>query len=139
MDVDQDRLEREAHDAYTDHIITGSIYCGSCGYNLKTLPYVYTCPECGNEYNARPLHMHGIFTPHAIEFPFGASVGAMACTLGAVFVGYIAVRSPRIAPILLAMLLVAATILLMRDAYVRMKQYLKAREIARYIAATEEG
>jgi len=56
-------VERIADDIWKDRRITSATYCGECGYNLKTLPYVYTCPECGNQYNARPLAMKGIFLP----------------------------------------------------------------------------
>lgn len=63
-------LERFADDMYKDRRINATVYCGRCGYNLRTLPYVYTCPECGNGYNARPLVMQGIFAPQEINFPF---------------------------------------------------------------------
>lgn len=56
-------LERIADDTWKDRRITSATYCGVCGYNLRTLPYVYNCPECGGEYNARPLVMKGIFLP----------------------------------------------------------------------------
>jgi len=63
-------MERIADDVYKDRRLTASIYCGLCGYNLRTLPYVYTCPECGNQYNARPRNLKGIFEPQEIFFPF---------------------------------------------------------------------
>lgn len=62
-------LDHIADDVYKDRIITGTLYCGNCGYNLHSLPYVHTCPECGNQYNARPLMMKGIFFPHETYFP----------------------------------------------------------------------
>ncbi len=61
-----------ADDIYRDRCISGDVYCGKCGYNLRTLPHAYTCPECGNAYNARPLTMKGIFSPHEMVFPSGA-------------------------------------------------------------------
>jgi len=63
-------MERIADEIYRDRRLTASVYCGRCGYNLRTLPYVYTCPECGNQYNARPRNMKGIFEPQEIFFPF---------------------------------------------------------------------
>ena len=62
-------LERIAAETYTDRRIRSSVYCGRCGYNLRHLPYIYQCPECGQEYNARPLSMKGIFSPHDVYFP----------------------------------------------------------------------
>jgi len=64
-------LDRLADDVYFNRRITASTYCAECGYNLRTLPYVYHCPECGQEYNARPLHMKGIFLPADHEPPVG--------------------------------------------------------------------
>lgn len=67
MSLSSGDLERIEEEMFTDRRITGSVYCGRCGYNLRTLPFCYHCPECGNEYNARPLKMKGIYVP----FPGG--------------------------------------------------------------------
>lgn len=56
-------LEKVADDIWKDRRITSPTYCEQCGYNLRTLPYIYNCPECGNAYNARALVLKGIFTP----------------------------------------------------------------------------
>lgn len=56
-------LEKIADDTWKDRRITSPTYCSRCGYNLRTLPYVHRCPECGNPYNARVLVMQGIFVP----------------------------------------------------------------------------
>ena len=72
-------LGKRATDQYRDRLISGSIYCGECGYCLRTLPYVYTCPECGNSYNARPLSLDGVFKPYEIRFPFGDLLAFVLC------------------------------------------------------------
>jgi hypothetical protein len=63
-------------------------YCAACGYNLRTRPRFGKCPECGNEYDARPLGFKGLleFTPP--RFPFSelwhvllAGIGAGVCAL----------------------------------------------------------
>ncbi|MHC4697163.1 MAG: hypothetical protein ACYTFA_10505 [Planctomycetota bacterium] len=69
MSLSRHELEELADDTYRDRRIKGSTFCGRCGYNLRTLPYVYRCPECGNAYNARPLKMKGIFFPQAVYPP----------------------------------------------------------------------
>ena len=69
-------LDRLSDDVYLNRRITASTYCAHCGYNLRTLPYVYHCPECGQEYNARPLHMKGIFVPADHEPPVGRIIVA---------------------------------------------------------------
>lgn len=71
MVLDSGELERIADDMYKDRIITGTLYCGNCGYNLHGLPYMHICPECGNRYNARPRAQRGIFSPADADFPLG--------------------------------------------------------------------
>ena len=78
-----DQLEKMADDAYKNRKIATSTYCGKCGYNLRTLPYVYVCPECGSAYNARPLAMKGIFVNEQLRLPvreffLAAVMGALA-------------------------------------------------------------
>ncbi len=58
-----------------------SIYCGACGYNLRTLPWVGRCPECGNEYIARPTRRKGTFLPQELVFPWGDLFTAFAFLL----------------------------------------------------------
>ena len=69
MALSRRELDELADDTYHNRRITGSVYCGRCGYNLHTLPHIHRCPECGNPYNARPLQMKGIFFPQAVYPP----------------------------------------------------------------------
>lgn len=64
-----DELDRMADDTFKKGAITGNVYCGNCGYNLHTLPYVYRCPECGNQYSARRLRWKGIFRHEDMVLP----------------------------------------------------------------------
>ncbi|MBI4717463.1 MAG: hypothetical protein HY763_06640 [Planctomycetes bacterium] len=100
MVLSRDELSRlNEKDTYTDRRITTSIYCGKCGYNLRTLPYVYTCPECGNAYNARPVGTEGIYTAHEVAPPIGGSLGsilALAVTAALVHGGLNPVDEPRL-------------------------------------------
>jgi hypothetical protein len=52
--------------------IPNSVYCGQCGYNLKTLPGIGRCPECGNPYKVVGIHRTGIHDNAYIEFPWKA-------------------------------------------------------------------
>ncbi len=79
MVIGSDELERLADESFKDRRIGGTVYCGGCGYNLKTLPYMYQCPECGQEYNARPLVMKGIFLPLNISPPFVDMAAVVLC------------------------------------------------------------
>ena len=77
MSLTPHELDRMADDIYLNRRIIGSIFCEKCGYNLKTLPYVHRCPECGSDYNARPLTMKGIFFPGNYDFPGSRMTSAL--------------------------------------------------------------
>ena len=84
MSMHSDELEMLADLTFKDAVIATSLYCGSCGYNLKTLPYVGVCTERGHRYNARPLRMDGIFTPQRLEIPLGdAAAGVLSGVVAA--------------------------------------------------------
>ncbi len=59
--------------------IDESLYCGACGYNLRTLPTVGRCPECGNGYNTENFPMRGVFLPEERLFPWGDVLTAAFC------------------------------------------------------------
>jgi predicted Zn-ribbon and HTH transcriptional regulator len=56
-------------------------YCANCGYNLRTLPVIGRCPECGTEYNARPLKMINVRSPYGTTLPWGHIWYAAICAL----------------------------------------------------------
>lgn len=84
MHLSNEELVRISEEIYTDRRISSSTYCGRCGYNLRTLPYVGTCPECGSDYNARPLKWEGIFTAEQVRFPFSTLLGVFVTAVAAV-------------------------------------------------------
>jgi len=137
MVVSHDELYRLADDIYKNRRITGWMYCGNCGYNLRTLPYVHTCPECGHEYNARPLTMRGIFLPHEARFPLRDLAAFLACVLGAVGFAYWSVRPPRVAQLSLASLFAGLSLWFAAHTYKRLAAFLKAVDISRRIAKEE--
>ncbi|MGB2987702.1 MAG: hypothetical protein WBE26_17690 [Phycisphaerae bacterium] len=138
MSLSSYELERFADDIYKDRRITGSVYCGNCGYNLHTLPYIYTCPECGSQYNARPLAMHGIFAPHEIEFPFRDILAALVCAVTTLVIGYPALKSLQAVRLAFAVVFAGLTIWFAWYADIRLGRYFKAVAIARRIAAQEK-
>lgn len=139
MGLGSDELERLADDIYKDRIITGWVYCGNCGYNLHSLPYAYTCPECGNEYNARPLAMKGIFAPHNTFFPTSDIAATLLC--GAVTIALIISLVNRVEDwkFFVAVVFGVFTAVFALQGYRRLARYLKTRMIARHIAMEEEG
>src|SRR5262245_47063510 len=83
MPLTPDELEHMADEGAqrSGACISHTLYCGVCGYNLKSLPYVYNCPECGNAYSARALSMRGIYRPGDDTFPAARIITAGFCGL----------------------------------------------------------
>ncbi len=134
----EEEQERLSNDMYYQRRITTSIFCGNCGYNLKTLPVIHACPECGNEYNSRPLKMHGVFLPHTVEFPFGDIV---VSALSVFFTTLIAIRAfspvnPDI--VLIALGFLALTTYLVIRLFGRLSLYIKGVRVARHIDEYED-
>ncbi len=69
MNVETDDLDKLSQDIFSERQISHSVYCSRCGYNLRMLPYIGRCPECGNEYNARPAVRNGIYVSTDLSFP----------------------------------------------------------------------
>lgn len=101
-------LERQMK---TRHTIPVDQFCGCCGYNLRTLPTVGNCPECGNAYDARASRMIGILRDEDINPPVGVWVVFVICVLlsGAFFYGAIKWRTRwNYAPAVLFLIFAAA-------------------------------
>ncbi len=139
MVVSHDELDRLADDIYKNRRITGWMYCGHCGYNLRTLPYVYTCPECGHEYNARPLSMRGIFLPQQATFPLRDLAALLACVLGTAVFAYGSVQPARFVHLGIASLFAGLSLWFAAHTYKRLAAFLKAVNISRRIAAEERN
>jgi len=134
---EEDR-ERLADDIYSDRRITGSIYCGRCGYDLHSLPYIYQCPECGQAYNARPLSMKGIFLPHHAEPPIREIAAIVVCGFGAVVMLGSGMNPPDIWRLLFGLTLGGFCVLEVGTVWSKFRDFRKARAIRRKIER-EEG
>ena len=133
--MSSEELDQQAEDVYNDRRITRSVYCGRCGYNLRTLPHCYTCPECGSGFNARPLSMTGIFMPHEAHIPFLDTAAAIACALSAVVFGFIASGTRDGLRIGLAAVFLILAVMFASRAYARFLRFVRAVDISRRIAA----
>lgn len=138
MAFSKSELDRYADDAYKDRRITSSVYCGHCGYNLRTLPYIYTCPECGNQYNARPLNMKGIYAPQAVDVPFGDMAAAVFCGLTVFLLARNAFSPLDLWRAGFTVVFVVFTVMFLSRVYDRFAVLMKARRVARRIAMDEE-
>ncbi len=115
-----------------DHI-DRQIHCGTCGYNLYTLPVVGRCPECGSRYNARGRRMEGIFLPQENVFPSSdlATAGLCAC-IAAWFVTTLAYQHPlNWGTAVYALLFVIATAMAVSVAWRSLSRFLRFRKIDR--------
>ncbi len=137
MGLSSDDLDRLADDMYKDRRITGTVYCGTCGYNLHSLPYAYRCPECGNRYNARPLKMTGIFTPQETSFPTGDVAAMLFGAPFAVWLIYSGVKLAEKGRFFIGLAFGAGTLILAVRVYSAMASLLRARAVARRIAMEE--
>ena len=137
MGISNADAEHLADEIYLDRRIVGQVYCGRCGYNLRTLPYKYRCPECGNEYNARPLIMRGVFKPHEMEFPYGNYILAAVLAIAAFAFGHNAFSPVKWVPIGFAGGFVVLMLTYLVQAASRTRRYFHCLSIARRIEAEE--
>ena len=136
--VGSDEMERFADQILADRRISHSVYCGRCGYNLRMATYAGRCPECGNEYNARPTIMKGIFWPYDVQFPMSDILTASMCLL---FGGWMirgGVNPVNDWVLLGGGFLSAMGLFYLRGAYRKMKRYIQYRRVAKYIRQEEE-
>ncbi len=131
-------LDRIADDMYKDRRITGTVFCGTCGYNLHSLPYAYRCPECGNRYNARPLKMTGIFTPNVTSFPTSDIAAMLFGALFAVWLIYNGVKLQEKGRFFIGLAFGIGTLFLAVRVYSAIASLLRTRAVARRIALEED-
>lgn len=136
MPLGSEELERLSDEVYSFRRISASTYCSRCGYNLRTLPYVYTCPECGQAYNARPLHMKGIFLPSDHEPPGGQVVMMLFWFALALLTVICAVAAPsrwNWAMLVIGVLFLVTGVGQLMHVLRQLRRYRLARDIARRI------
>ena len=133
MVLGSEELERIADDIDADRTIMSSLYCGRCGYNLRSLPFIHACPECGNRYNARPLKMEGIFLPRTALFPAGDIVSFLFCTFVAVAIMIVGVKDQAPGWIPLGLPFVVLSILFSRRAFTQLGRCLRFRSVGKRI------
>jgi len=134
---DEDR-EKLANDMLHDRRINKPLYCAHCGYNLKTLPKSYHCPECGSSYTARSPAWKGIYTQHENRPPVLEFLGLILVGLPTVFLVLNAVASPTSGLVATAIAFVVVTLLLVGAVWLRTTRFIRAQQVARRIADQEE-
>lgn len=137
MGLNTDEMERLADEMYMQRLITTSTYCGKCGYNLRTLPYTYICPECGQSYNARPLKMKGVFQPHEHEPPTGDAAMGLLSALAALLLIARAFADSDMSLLAMGLVFVALLLLYLIRFVQRLVRYIHACSITRRIERDE--
>ncbi|MFQ5414328.1 MAG: hypothetical protein ACE5E6_07695 [Phycisphaerae bacterium] len=138
MVIGSDELEQLSDGIYQDRIIPTSLYCGTCGYNLRMLRYVGVCPECGHAYNARPLKLEGIFLPHLVEFPAGDAASFVFSGIAAAGLLRAGIAPFRSEYVFVGLAMAAMAVAFLRRTYVKACRFIKFRHIARKIAFRED-
>ena len=138
MPLSERDREDLADDIIKDRRIGTSTYCGNCGYNLKTLPRSYHCPECGSEYRARMPQMKGIYLQNDNSLPFLETIAAVVFALvsGVLVVG--AWDSNSVGYGVTAMIFTAVTIILAVAAFRRTNRFLRTARLTRQIERQKE-
>jgi len=137
MPVSLEELDRIADEQYANSHITSSIYCGSCGYNLRSLPYMHVCPECGRRYNAIPRKMTGIFQPTAVEFPFGDVASTVLCGAMGVSIVWRSWNPAEWGTLMMGISFCVLTLFFGAKSVKRLVHYYRGRFVARRIAMDE--
>ena len=139
MPLSERDREELAEDIIRDRRIGISTYCGNCGYNLKTLPRSYHCPECGSEYRARMPQMKGIYLENVNSLPF---LEVIATVVFALMSGVLVVgawrESNSVGYWVTAMIFTAVTIIFAVAAYIRTNRFLRTARLAREIERQQE-
>jgi hypothetical protein len=138
MALREDEIDRCLDETVAGRSIERSLYCAECGYNVRGLPVIGVCPECGHRYNARRHKMTGIFRPHALALPISEVLSALlSLGVAAVFAAW-AVQSPEqgwaFLPVLVFGVLGA---LFVRVSYLKLARYVHLRNLVRRIREEE--
>lgn len=135
-------IERDELDFMMDgkheRVIAEALFCAACGYQLRTLPFIGRCPECGNSYNARSTPKDGIFVPELAEFPATDILATLASAVAALWLaGGLLLHFDLWTLVFLALFGYLA-VAFFRQSYVRLGQFIKGQRLAKQIEGEEE-
>lgn len=139
MVISSEELDRIADDIDKQRRITDSVYCGHCGYNLRTLPYAYQCPECGKEYNARPLSLKGIFIRYQAELPIREAFITLMGAASTVALGYGAFNPRDNVRMVICFVFALITVLFSAQSITRFRLFINSIRIGNRIRLEEEA
>ncbi len=117
MALEHEQLEHMLEEDEGPRLMTQPAICDQCGYQLRGLPFVGRCPECGNSYRVRGRKTEGIFVPGSAEFPASDLVAGL-------------VRRFDLWSLLFAAILGYMGFVFLRQGLRRLKQFVRGQRIA---------
>ena len=133
MVIRESELRRLEGDPTRSRTMVGEVFCATCGYCLKTLPFLGQCPECGARYNARSLNMVGIYTSQYLRPPIGLAAGTvLTLGVGLTFL-IVAATSPAAWWIALGSLFLLLGLLYLRSLIREAGRYFRSRSVEKLI------
>ena len=136
--IERDELDLMM-DGLHERVITDVLFCAACGYQLRMLPFIGRCPECGNSYNARSLHKDGIFVPESAEFPATDILAALASAGVALWLAGGLLRHFDLWTLVFLALFGYLSVAFSRQSYVRLGLFIKGQRMASRIESEEEA
>jgi len=127
------QMPQIGRDIQQDRGIQADLFCAQCGYNLRTRSVVGRCSECGNNYDARPTKLQGIFLPHEQRVPFADYLRFLACAASGVLLLYHAVEGGHVWACLLGIPLLIMGLMFLRHAVRATVQCVRQRALRRQI------
>ncbi len=133
MVIQESELRRLERDPTQMREMVGEVYCASCGYCLKALPYFGRCPECGSTYNDQSLNMTGIYMSQYLHPPIGLAFGAFVSLAISVCLLVLAAKDPTVWWFGLGAFASVIGFLYLRSLVRESARFLRSRSVAKMI------
>ncbi len=130
MVLGREQLEHMLEEEEGPRVMTRAVICDQCGYQLRMLPLVGRCPECGNSYSMRGIKMEGIFVPEAAEFPASDLVAGLVSAGLALWLVAGLVRRFDLWTLLFAGFLGYVGFVFLRQGLRRLRRFIRGQRIA---------
>ncbi len=139
MAFEHEQLEHMLEEDEGPRVMTKTVICDQCGYQLRGLPFVGRCPECGNSYSLRGIKTEGIFVPQAAEFPAMDLVAGLAGGGFALWLVAGLIRRFDLWSLLFAAILGYMGFVFLRQGLRRLRRFIRGQKIASQADSDDDG